>query len=367
VAQLGTVQLDAVNVLARTQFLVPFSRLGPFAPEDFMALSGPGRPCFEFWGHAASVMPVELQPLVRWRMARQEAYEAAQWAAHRDYVDAVLDEVRDRGPLTAADLSDPRRRSGEWWERRSGGRVALELLHGNGTLAAWRDRSFSRVYDLSERVIPAAILEQPTPSAAEAQRELLAVAARCHGVGTAADLANYFMLRGPAVMAGLDELVEAGRLVPVEVEGWGQRAYLDPAVVPGRLRRDQATVLSPFDSLIWHRERTERLFGMRYRIEIYVPGPRRQFGYYVLPVLLGDALVARVDLKSDRAGGTLLVQGAFLEPGATSDVVLEPMAAELVRLATWLGLEWVSVADRGDLARPLRAHLTPRRVARPTN
>ena len=355
VDQLGALQLDAVNVLARTQFVVPFSRLGSIEPDDVVALCGPGRSCFEYWGHAASVMPVALQPLARWRWDRQRAYETAQWAAHGAYVDAVLAEVRERGPLTAADLSEPRRRSGEWWERRSGGRVALELLHGDGTLAAWRNRSFARVYDLTERVIPAAILEQPTPSAAEAQRELLAVAARCHGVGTAADLADYFMLRGPDVVTGLAELVEAGRLIPVEVQGWGKTAYLDPAASVRRPRRTEATLLSPFDSLIWFRPRTERLFDVRYRIEIYVPGPKRVYGYYVLPLLLGDQLVARFDLKSDRAGRSLLVQGAFLEPGAPTAAVLEPAAAELTRLATWLGLERVTVGPRGDLAGPLRA------------
>jgi hypothetical protein len=355
VGQLGTVQVDAVNVLARTQFLVPFSRLGGVEPGDFVALCGRGRPCFEYWGHAASVMPVELYPLLRWRMEAQHQREAAVRAAHGDYLDAVLADVRDRGPLTAADLTDPRRRTGEWWERRSGGRVALELLHGNGTLAAWRDASFARRYDLTERVIPAAVLGLPTPSQREAECELLAVAGCCHGVGTAADLANYFMLRGPGVKAGLAELVEAGRLLEVEVEGWAQTAYLDPAASTRSPRRDGATLLSPFDSLIWHRDRTERVFGFHYRIEIYVPGPKRTYGYYVLPLLLGDQLVARFDLKADRAGRSLLVQGAFLEPGADEGAVLEPAAAELSRLARWLGLERVTVGRRGDLAGPLRA------------
>jgi hypothetical protein len=364
--QLGTIQLDAVNVLARTQYLVPFSRLGSFDPARLLSLTGPGAPWFEYWGHAASLLPVELYPLLRWRMDEHERSwhpHGAEWlSGHRDYMAAALDEVTARGPLAAGELSDPRRRSGEWWGRRSDGRLALEYLFGTGLLAAWRSTSFERVYDLPERVIPAAVLARPVPTADEAQRELVYLAARALGVATVADLANYFGL-GPVAKPRVAELVEAGRLVTVAVEGWGQPGYMPPDATAPRLRRAHATLLSPFDSLIWRRDRTERLFGFRYRIEIYVPAPRRTYGYYVLPLLLGDELVARFDLKADRQTRRLRVMAAHIEPTATAATVLVPAAAELELMASWLGLGAVSVGPRGNLAASLRKAVAARRTS----
>jgi|HubBroStandDraft_1064217.scaffolds.fasta_scaffold04262_7 uncharacterized protein YcaQ len=358
--ELGALQLDAVNVLERTQFVVPFSRLGSYERSDLLGLTGPGAPWFEYWGHAASLQPTDAYPLFRWRMdewrsdqARGSAYEQRrrQWReSHADYLVAVLREVTERGALAASQLADPRRRAGEWWERRSDGRRALEVLFADGTLAAWRNPSFERVYDLTERVIPAPVLDCPIPPPEDAQRELIAIAARALGVATAGDLADYFWIRPPVARLRIAELVEAGRLEPVSVEGWGQPGY-SPAGVRARApRRGHGTLLSPFDSLIWNRDRTERLFGFRYRIEIYVPQARRTHGYYVLPLLLGDRLVARFGLKADRRAATLRVTGSYLEPGSTSAAVVQAAARELAELRDWLGLDHVGVADRGDLA-----------------
>jgi uncharacterized protein YcaQ len=360
--QVGTIQLDAVNVLARTQFLVPFSRLGAYDTGTLLSLTGPGRPWFEYWGHAASLLPTDLYPLFRWRMERERLTAWQDWGAQNSgYIEAVRQEVAERGPLSAGQLADPRRRTGEWWDRRSDGRLALEYLFTEGTLAAWRTASFERVYDVAERVIPPDALSAPTPSVEDAQRELLVRAARCLGVGTAADLADYFWVVpiGEARQR-VAELVEDGRLVQVVVEGWKQPAFTTPEARPRRPRREHATLLSPFDSLIWRRPRTEQLFGFHYRIEIYVPAPRRHFGYYVLPLLLGDALVARFDLKADRNARMLRVAGAYIEPGVPPSQVVEAAAAELCALASWLGLDGPSVATRGNLSSPLRAALGTR-------
>lgn len=361
--RVGTIQVDAVNAVARTQFLVPFSRIGSYDPGVLRGLSGPGGAWFEYWGHAASLIPVELHPLFRWRMAfrRGDTPWGAAWMArrrawrdeHADYIAAVLAEVAERGPLAASQLSDPRRRSGEWWERRSSGRLALEYLFGAGELAAWRSPGFERIYDLTGRVIPAEVLGLPTPTEEEAQRELLVIAARALGVATVRDLADYFWIRPPAARPRVAELVEEGRLAPVQVEGWTQPAYMPPGARARRPGRDHATLLSPFDSLIWTRDRTERLFGFHYRIEIYVPEHLRRHGYYVLPLLLGDELVGRLALRSDRRAGVLRVEGAFAEPGVDRATVAAAAAPELRDLAAWLGLDGVTVARRGDLATAL--------------
>ncbi len=370
---LGAIQVDAVNVLARTQFLVPFSRIGPYDRDRLLELSGPGGALWEYWGHAASLLPVELYPLFRPRMERWRAdlvdSPAAQarrraWReANGAYLAAVLAEVDGRGPLTAAQLSDPRRNHGTWWERRSDGRRALEVLFADGVLAAWRGPGFERVYDRAERVIPATVLARPALPAEEAHRELLALAASCCGVGTVEDLADYFWIRPRMARPRIAELVEEGRLVEVAVEGWGRPAYMVAGARPRALRRPHATLLSPFDSLIWTRDRTERLFGFRYRIEIYVPRPQRTFGYYVMPLLRGDELVARLDLKADRASGSLRVAASHLEPGAGERATAEAAAVELDRVRRWLGLGTIQVAHRGDLAPALARAARPGRRA----
>jgi uncharacterized protein YcaQ len=356
------VQLDSVNVLCRSQELPLWARLGAH-DRRLLPRALESRSLFEYWAHAACLAPVELQPLLRWRMA--EAFQNGAWGSlvalgkkKPGYVQAVLDEIRTRGPLAASELSDAatRRRPGNWWSWGDHKR-AVELLFWSGALStARRTAQFERVYDLTERVLPSSVLAAPTPSVADAQRALLDRAARSLGVGTLADIADYFRIRTTA-RARVAELVESGALVPVAVEGWDKPAYLHRDAVSPR-RVDAATLLSPFDSLVWERKRTERLFDFHYRIEIYTPASKRRFGYYVLPFLLGDRLVARVDLKSSREIRTLLVHAAATERGVKPATVAGPLAAELRAMATWLGLEHVVVGRSGNLAAPLRRSLT---------
>lgn len=347
-------QLDSVNVAVRAHYMPAFSRLGPYRPERLDAYAYRKRRLFEAWAHEASLLPVEHYPLLRHRMqaARSRSMDAfAQDSG--DYVEAVYRDVAERGPLAVSDLRDQgRQRNGPWWGR-SDGKRALEWLFTAGRLAACRGGNFIRVYDLTERVIPAHALSRPAPAAPDAQRELLRLAGRAHGVGTAADLADYYRIRMPQARPRLQELVEEGELLEARVEGWDRPAYLHrDARMPRRIRA--GALLSPFDSLIWRRDRTERLFGFRYRIEIYVPEPERQYGYYVYPFLIGDALTARVDLKADRPRGVLLVRGAYREAGCDPDVVSVELAAQLRSMASWLELNEVIVERRGNLAAGLR-------------
>jgi len=363
IERMGLLQLDSVNVLVRSHYLPAFSRLGPYdrARLDRKAF-GPGRRAlFEYWAHEASLLPLAMHPLLRWRMAQAERGQGVWdgfWRFARErpaFVKDVLAEIRDRGSLSARDLSNGGRRSGPWWGR-SDGKIALEYLFWTGRVTAATRRGFERVYDLPERALPADILALPTPPEADAQRELIRLAARALGVATEADLRDYFRLPVAVAKRCVAELAAAGALLPVRVEGWKQPAYLDAAARRPRRVRGTA-LLSPFDPLIWERARTERLFGFRYRIEIYTPAPKREYGYYVLPFLLDEALVARVDLKADRAVGTLRVQAAHGEPGAEPGGVAEALADEMRRLAAWLDLDRIAVGRRGDLAGALRGAL----------
>ncbi len=358
VGRTGLFQIDSVNVLARAHYLPLFSRVGPYPVEllDRAAYRRP-RELFEYWGHEASLLPVDAHPLLRWRMA--QADEKA-WGGMRriaeerpDFLADVLAEVRASGPVGAGDVErihgDRDRRAGPWWDW-SHVKLALEYLFWAGEITTAARRGFERLYDLPERVLPAAVLAAPTPSREDAQRELVLRAARSCGVATERDLRDYYRLGVADAAQRMAELVEAGDLLPVAVEGWRQRAYLHPqARVPRRV--EARALVAPFDPLVWERDRTERLFGFRYRIEIYVPAERRVHGYYVLPFLLGDRLVARVDLKADRQAGTLLVQSAHAEPHAPAGTG-EELAQELHAMASWLGLGAVSWTGRGDL--PLR-------------
>jgi uncharacterized protein YcaQ len=355
---IGTIQLDAINVVERTQFLVPFSRLGAYNRAHFHALNGPGGALFEYWGHAASLMPVAQHPLFRWRMDLDgyeggptlQARRAAYAAKHRDYIDAVLREVRERGPLAASELEDPRRRDGEWWDRRSLGRVALEHLFAKGQLAGWRAPNFERIYDLPARVIPPAVLEAPVPTREEAHRQLVRQAARAHGVATIGDLSTYYFTKARDTTPRVSELVEDGVLQRVDVEGWPLPGYMLASAKPTRPRRAHATLLSPFDSLIWDRARALRLFGFDYRIEVYTPAAKRRYGYYVMPLLFGDALVGRFDLKADRKASTLRVLAAHAEPGTAPAAVAEPACEELHQLRSWLELEQLAIGRKGNLS-----------------
>jgi uncharacterized protein len=362
----GLLQLDSVNVLCRSHYLPLFSRLGPYrrATLDRLAAhadtaAGPAtragrvRGLFEYWGHEASLLPVELQPLLRWRMARVEKLTekpARLLAAEKpELLESVLRTVEERGPIRAADVATPVRKPRNRWYNWSEGKIALDYLFYAGRVCAAHRVRFERHYDLPERVLPKAVLDAPTPAEDEAQRRLLLIAAVRLGVATEPDLGDYFRLPRAESKARLAELVEAGTLTPTRVEGWTAPAYVAAERLPAPAREARA-LLGPFDPLVWSRRRTERLFGFRYRIELYTPKAKRVHGYYVLPFLLGDRLVARVDVKGNRQAGVLQVLGAFAEPGADPGTVAPELADELRLLAGWLELERVSVARKGDLA-----------------
>jgi uncharacterized protein YcaQ len=356
VDKLGVVQIDSVNVLVRSHYLPAFSRLGDYRRELLEAAAwGPRPQLFEYWGHEASLMPLALQPLLRWRMARARAGDlwsglAAFGRQRADFIEAVLRRIEREGPLTGGDFADGPRVAG-WWNW-SDGKRALEWLFWAGLITTRTRRGFERVYDLTDRVLPRAVRDTPTPSEPDAHRGLLAIAARALGVATAGDLRDYFRMPVHGLKERLAELVESGELRPVAVEGWRQAAYL--ASKTSRPRRvSAAALLSPFDNLIWTRDRAARLFGARIRLEIYTPAHRREHGYYVLPFLLGDGLVARVDLKADRAAGVLRVQAAHIEAHADPLLASGALAGSLRQMARWLGLEGVEVVNRGDLATAL--------------
>lgn len=350
---MGLIQIDSVNVLVRSQELPLFARLGAH-PRSLIDDATRHGDLFEFWVHEACHVPVELYPLQRWAMRGHPRWKSLRsWAADNERLVAnVLERVRADGPIVAGDLAMRDRPRGAWWDWDSG-KLALEHLFRTGDVAARRrPNDFARLYDLAERVIPDVVRAQPGPPESDAKKELLVRAARHHGVGTASDLTDYHRLSHTRTL--LAELVEEGRLVPVSVEGWSKPAFMHPAAVIPR-RVTARAVLSPFDPVVWNRDRIERLFGFRYRIEIYVPAAKRQYGYYVLPFLLGDELVARVDLKADRKTRRLLVQSAFGEPGIDDRYVAEELAAELASMARWLGLDaGMQVAERGNLSAPLK-------------
>lgn len=337
-------QIDSVNVLARAHYLPAFSRLGGYDRALFDRAawgSKRARRRFEYWAHEASLLPLDLHPLLRWRMAQADRGERG-WTSLKRFANerrgeamALLDRIRGEGPLAASDFAGSKG-SGGWWGW-SDTKAMLEWLFWAGHVTtATRRNSFERVYDLPERVIPSAILALPTPDAATAQRALVEISARAMGVATAIDLRDYFRLGPDETRAAIDALVEEGVLLPVTVKGWDRPAWLHRDVrIPRRVTG--AALLAPFDPLIWERARAERIFGFRYRIEIYVPAAKRVHGYYVLPLLLDDRIVARVDLKADRQGGRLLAHSVHLEPGAPADT-RERLAVELRRMADWLGL-----------------------------
>ena len=367
VGRTGVLQVDSVNVLKRAHYMPLWSRIGPYDTALLTrAASGRAdRRLVEYWAHVQALMPVELWPVMQHRMASYRDKRAKWWGGvPEELTTRLLAEVTERGASTARELDEGLPRSREHWGWNwSEARKGLDLLFVCGRLAiAGRTTQFEVRYDLPDRVLPDRVLDVPTPTPAEADVELVRRAAASYGVATAADLKDYYRMPSlEGVRAAAATLVEAGELVPVEVEGWSQPAWLHrDARLPRRV--GARALLNPFDPVVWRRERTEALFGFRYRIEIYVPKERRVHGYYVLPFLLGDSLVARVDLKADRATSTLLVHAAHAEPGAPEETA-EELAAELVRLAGWLGLDEVVVAPRGDLAPSLKGALEATVVA----
>lgn len=348
--RMGIIQIDSVNVLVRSQELPLFARLGPH-PRSLIADATADGELFEYWVHEASHVPTEHHHLHRWQMERDH-----KWSRYWDlqqrrpgFIDSVLQRIEMDGPLASGDLNERVGKKGQWWDW-DDGKVALEHLFWKGAITATRrPNDFARMYDLAERVLPAHVVARPAAPEREARKELLLLAARHHGVATLTDLTDYHRQKNQPCKPLVDELVEDGALLPVQVEGWTKPAYVHPeARTPRRI--DVCALLSPFDPVCWHRDRNERLFGFHYRIEIYTPAPKRIYGYYVLPVLWGDSLVGRVDLKADRQARVLRVQGSFAEPGVPLDAVADDLARELRAMATWLDLDEVDVQPRGDLA-----------------
>jgi uncharacterized protein len=362
-------QIDSVNVLMRAHYVPPFSRLGPYSVKllEEASYSPRRRRFFEYWGHEACLLPMEAFPLLRWRMERASNFvgtwkQLASFAkARADFIERVIEVVKQHGPAGSGEierhLAEERPRGSRGWWSWTDSKVALEFLFWCGRITTATRRNFERVYDLTERVIPNEIFTAPTPPLEDAQRELIRIASRALGLATESDLRDYFRLNVGEARTRIAELVETGDLVPVTVEDW--KAYLHcDAKIPRRI--DAQALISPFDPLIWERKRPERLFKFRYRIEIYTPAHKRAHGYYVLPFLLGDQLVARVDLKADRKLGKLHVLSAHDEPGVNRALVADALARELLLLAEWLGLAGIRVAERGALAASLRMALNNR-------
>lgn len=362
IERLGLLQIDSVNVVSRSHYLPLFSRLGAYSRPLLEELAWGVKPAlFEYWGHEASLMPFDLQPLLRWRMAdaRQGvgvwSNVAKFLAEHRPFIDTTLEAIRERGPQSAGELEMGERGHGGWWGW-SEAKRATECLFWAGELTtATRRGTFERVYGLPETVLPQAVWSAPTPSREDAHRILLRRAARAMGVATERDLRDYFRMTPADAKRSVAQLVEAGDLVPVTVEGWGVQAYRSPDAPKPRAIRTNA-LLSPFDNLIWFRERAERLFDVRIRLEIYTPAHKRTYGYYVLPFLQGEAITARVDLKADRKSGVLRVLSAHREP-ASNPATAGLLAIELRLMSRWLGLADVVVAPSGDLSSALASAL----------
>ncbi|MGE3960348.1 MAG: winged helix-turn-helix domain-containing protein [Dehalococcoidia bacterium] len=358
----GLVQIDSVNVLARAHYMPFFSRLGAYDPMLLDRMAWASGRLFEYWGHEASLLPVERYGLFRHRMEgeRRMWWRRDELIRQRaDEVGRLIDHIREHGPVAHGDVHEGERRPG-WWGWSETKRL-LEALFTTGQLAVGNRRNFARLYDLPERVLPSDVLAGPHPETPDAVRELARLGAVHHGIGTASDIGDYYRVGMTPAKRALEELADAGEVERVRVEGWRDPAYLaSGAKLPRRI--DARAILSPFDPVVWDRGRSERLFDFRYRIEIYTPEPKRQFGYYVLPFLLGDRIVGRVDLKADRKAGTLLVQASHVEVGQDPTEVASALAEELAEVARWQGLGGIAVARKGGLADALGRELALRRT-----
>ena len=358
IRRIRLLQIDSVNTVARAHYLPMFSRLGPY---DRDALDRwIYEEMFEYWCHERSYAPVEFYPMLRPRMEEMRNHP---WRQVRElalaspgFIEEVLERVSRLGPTPARAIGEGEARPAGWWKGYGKTRLALEWLFGAGEISVAKRVNFHRWYDLTERVIPPGILQVPPPDREGADRMMVLEAAAALGVGTVADLADYFRMRKAAAGRAVDALVGRGELREVEVAGWGKPAFALPDRAVPRTRRGTA-LLVPFDPLVWDRERTERMFGFRYRIEIYTPRPKRVFGYYVLPFLLDGRLVGRADVKADRQAGVLRVPAAYAEEDAGHRATARALAAELREMAGWLGMSDVAPGRGGNLIGPLRAAL----------
>lgn len=376
IERLRLLQIDSVNVFERSHYLPLFARLGAYdrALLDRLTFQtvGPRAKYFEFWAHEAAIVPLELLPEMRWKMARYRADSAARsssWASvpeNAKMLDWVRAELAANGPMAASEIEHEQNvRTGPWWGW-SDVKTALEVLFRWGEVVSAGRTRFERRYGLPEQVLPPGSFDAPVPSDADAVRSMVRQAVRAHGVGTVGHLADYFRLRVDRTKAALAELVDEGSVTPVTVRGWDRPAFVDAeAVIPRWI--ETVALLSPFDPVVWERDRALRLFGLHYRIEIYTPPPKRLFGYYTLPVLVDDRIVGRIDLKSDRQQGVLRVQSAWWEhelpSGATAGALAERIAPVLRETCAWQGLGEVQVHDwgtaAGDLASALGVPLQP--------
>jgi uncharacterized protein YcaQ len=362
--RLGLLQIDSVSAVVRAHYMPLFSRLGPYPMSLLEDAAAPGRKrmLFEYWAHEASLLPLETWPLMQWRMRRarendhSEIYKGlALWAKdNRGMIEQVFEEVKARGPISAGAIEGHKGKGG-WWGW-SDAKAAFEWLFWAGRITTHSRRGFERFYDLPERCLPAHVFEAPVPDDEDAHRHLLRISARSLGIGTAQCLRDYFRLNPGDISGRIEELVEDGDLIPVAIEGWHRPGYLwKDARLPRRVAA--RALLAPFDPLVFERTRTEKLFDFHYRIEIYTPEHKRQFGYYVLPFLLNDRIVARVDLRADRPNSVFRVIAAYSEPHAPADTA-EELAAELELMRQWLGLERFEVSPGGDLG-PKLADIMP--------
>ncbi len=359
VDRLGLIQIDSVNVFERSHYLPFFSRVGAYDKSllDRLTFSRKGR-YVEYWAHEAALLPVESWPLFRWRMEehRRRSDASTSWArAHAGIIDWLRDELAAKGPLAASEVEhDATKRSGPWWGW-SDVKTGLEVLFRWGEVVSAGRCRFERVYGLAEHILPASVLDRDVGES-EARKKLVEHAARAHGVGTTADIADYFRLKNAPVENILRELEEEGVVNKVTVDGWRHQAWRHRDAIAAR-RIETTALLSPFDPVVWHRPRAERLFDFHYRIEIYTPAEKRVFGYYSLPILVDDAIVGRIDLKNDRQARVLRVQSAWHEKAADPGVIAERVAPLLRRTADWQKLEAIAVVDKGNLANALAAEL----------
>jgi uncharacterized protein len=360
VDQLNLLQIDSVNVLVRSHYLPLYARLGDYdrTALDKRTFDNQHRQFFECWAHEASVVPLHLHPLMRWRMERAKRGDGVYkhldtfGRENRSYLKSTLAHIAKVGPVRSSDIPDGGKSKGSWWGW-SKGKLALETLFDQGLVTAATRQSFERHYDIPERVIPPEILNLPTPTEGDGFRALIEKSAIALGVGTEADLRDYFRLPIAEARKAISENVEAGVLRVVDVEGWKQKAYL---YAQAKLSKSvgATALLSPFDPLVWNRDRAERLFNFHYRIQLYTPEIKRKFGYYVLPLLHGDNLVGRFCLKADRPTSTLLVNASHFEDNVKANEVAPAARAELQKMAHWLGMEKLAIAKKGNWATALR-------------